>query len=278
MRITLIVGTIGRTTELSRLLESLQRQTFRDFNVIIVDQTRDGQIASALRPFEGVLNVTRIESKPGLSPALNAGLEHAAGNIVAFPDDDCWYPPNLLEQIVQTFDQHPEWDGVSVICKDERGAAAGIRWSKRPGRLTRFNVWFRNMSTGIFLRKSATARIGPFDESFGVGPGLLLASHDTDYLLRAVALGLHVEYLTDIHVGHPQMIPGTDERSRHKNYQYALGAGMLMRKHGLPIWFVGIGIAFPLFRTFAAAATLQGKSAGLGWTNAKGRFEGWRLR
>ena len=47
----------------------------------------------------GMLRLELVESARGLSRARNAGLRMIAGDIVSFPDDDCWYPPDLLQRV-----------------------------------------------------------------------------------------------------------------------------------------------------------------------------------
>ena len=124
MRFSLIVATLGRTTELRHLLESLAVQTHRDFEVIVVDQNPDDRVAQILAPFASQIRIQRLVAQPGVSRARNLGLKAVSGDVVAFPDDDCWYPSSLLEQARNLFSRPENWDGVIGHLVDDAGKDA----------------------------------------------------------------------------------------------------------------------------------------------------------
>ena len=78
----------------------------------MVDQNKDGRLSPILEQYEKKFSIVRCTSKPGLSHARNVGLKCIAGDVVAFPDDECWYPPELLERVAAFLDAHPNVDGV----------------------------------------------------------------------------------------------------------------------------------------------------------------------
>ncbi|WP_063744392.1 glycosyltransferase family A protein [Streptomyces sp. Amel2xE9] len=95
--ISVIIPTADRPGPLHRALRSVARQTFRDFEVIVV---RDG--GATVHPvIEGwchELPITLIEIDPrrGVSHARNTGLAAARGEFIAFLDDDDIYLPQHL--------------------------------------------------------------------------------------------------------------------------------------------------------------------------------------
>ncbi len=90
MRFSLIVATLGRSTEISALLESLLAQGRDDFEVIIVDQNADDRVAPVLAPYAPRLPIAHLRSAiRNANHARNLGLRAARGKIVTFPDDDC---------------------------------------------------------------------------------------------------------------------------------------------------------------------------------------------
>ena len=100
MRFSLIVGTVERPAELEGLLESLAAQTCRDFEVIVADQGAGEGMAALCRRFAERIDLRRLPMRErGLSRARNAALREASGDVLAFPDDDCVYPPHLLMQV-----------------------------------------------------------------------------------------------------------------------------------------------------------------------------------
>ena len=145
--VSLIVGSLGRVGELRRLLGSLAGQTYREFEVVLVDQTGTEALAPVVAGFPG-LAVRRVAAAPGLSRARNLGLSLARGEIVGFPDDDCWYPPGLLAEVAGRL-AAPGVDGVSFRVTDGAGTCSAGGWMSA-GRLTmaRGNVW----RTAVSLR------------------------------------------------------------------------------------------------------------------------------
>ena len=113
-RVSLIVATRWRTKEVRRLLDSLVDQTYQVFDVIVVDQNDDNRLQSLLAEYDSRLTIKHVRSRAfGKAAANNVGLRICDGDIVPFPDDDCWYAPDLLRRVADMFEAHPEWDGVS---------------------------------------------------------------------------------------------------------------------------------------------------------------------
>jgi len=171
MKFSLICATINKTKELQRLLESLANQSYKDFELIVIDQNRDSRLRKVLSPYLGRFRIIHFNSSPGLSSSRNLGIREANGNIVAFPDDDCWYPADLLGRIVHMFRNKPEIDIFTGRSVDENGMPSGGRWGRSSGRLNRYNIWTRGLSITIFLRASVVRKIGMFDESLGLRAG-----------------------------------------------------------------------------------------------------------
>src|SRR3990170_2883756 len=110
--ISLVVCTLGRKDPLRRLLNSLAKQTYRPFEIIIADQNPRGYLDPVLDEYPG-LPIIRVHSERGLSRGRNAGLERTCGGIIGFPDDDCWYDPQVLQSVERILAQHAEIDFLS---------------------------------------------------------------------------------------------------------------------------------------------------------------------
>ncbi|MFN2119332.1 MAG: glycosyltransferase family 2 protein, partial [Anaerolineales bacterium] len=112
MLVSLVLGTKGRTAELSRFLDSVAVQTHAPLEVILVDQNADDRLRPILAAFPQ-MPLTRLMCEPGLSRARNMGLAVAKGDVVGFPDDDCWYPPDSLEKVVNCLAEEAAWLGLA---------------------------------------------------------------------------------------------------------------------------------------------------------------------
>src|SRR5262249_37052881 len=96
---SLVLCTLGRRpAQLERLLDSLESQPFRSFEIILVDQNPQANLDQIVRSRAARLTLRHVRSDRGLSLARNVGLRHATGDIIGFPDDDCWYLADTLMQ------------------------------------------------------------------------------------------------------------------------------------------------------------------------------------
>ncbi len=275
MRFSLIVATINRTTELRMLLDSLERQTHRDFEVIVVDQNTDDRLLPILSAFEGRLNIRRIESSPGLSRARNVGLRMAAGDAVCFPDDDCCYAEDLLAKVNELFEANPEWSGIVGDSIDPSGKP-NLPWRDSGGALSRAKCWRRAISYAIFVRSIVLERIRGFDPTLGVGSGSPWGSgEDNDFVLRAMDAGFQIQYVREIAVFHPSLFPSFDDARCAKRYSYALGDGKLLQKHPMPLWWQALFFSVPLLRASLSSIRLERKETYFHWLTFQGRVMGF---
>jgi glycosyltransferase involved in cell wall biosynthesis len=234
--ISLVVATLDRIAELERLLTSLDRQTFQDFEVLVIDQNTDGRLLPVLAK-HGNLTIKHLRSGRGLSRARNVGLQVAKGDIVAIPDDDCWYPEHLLTKVDEWFKGHLEYDALLGIMRTAENRPILPRWAPDACRCVKKNVWDCVVSNTAFLRRSVVQAVGPFNENLGVGASTLFqAGEECDYILRALGCGFRVWYEPGIFVHHPDM--RSVARLRRTSYSYALAMGYVMRFHRYSWWYL----------------------------------------
>jgi glycosyltransferase involved in cell wall biosynthesis len=104
MKVSLVLATLGRDSELVDFLNSLRHQTYKDFELIIVDQNKDGKIDAIVETLKACLDVKHVKVDfVGLARARDYGIGLAQGRIIAFPDDDCAYERDVLEKVVAEF-------------------------------------------------------------------------------------------------------------------------------------------------------------------------------
>ena len=272
----LVVATVDRVADLSRLLDSFERQTHRSFRVLLVDQNDDERAAAVIEDHPA-LEILELRAKRGLSHARNAALPHLAAQIVAFPDDDCIYPDDLLERIARRFTDQRELDGLSGRAVDP-GGRSSPSWRPDGAELVADNLWNRVISFAVFLRREVVTEVGDFDEQLGLGaPTPWSSGEEVDYIVRALESGFLIEYDPDLIVLH-------DERSLDGTGLQAIGrrdgasVGYILRKHGYPARVIARMLLRPLGGALLSAARGDIDRARFHAATLQGRVLGYRTR
>ncbi|UBF27327.1 glycosyltransferase family 2 protein [Kovacikia minuta CCNUW1] len=126
-KVTVVIPAYNSIKYLPQTLESVLRQTFTDFEVLIVNDGSSDQIEQwAAQLVDPRVRLISQENQ-GVSAARNAGIAQAKGEYVAFLDaDDLWEPTKLAKQ-VQCLDSNPEVGLVHtwMFFADEQGKSTG---------------------------------------------------------------------------------------------------------------------------------------------------------
>jgi GT2 family glycosyltransferase len=243
--------------------------------VLIIDQNPDNRLNEIIYLFAGEFPIRHLQCASGHSRAFNFGLREATGEIIAFPDDDCWYDPDLLERVSKKLDAHPEVGGITGREIVEEGFVSGGRWDAASGPLTPRNVWRRAISFTMFLRQS-TVDGSSFDETLGVGAGTPWgAGEETDFLLRLIRQGHRILYDPSVAVWHQGRSGPYTAAVFDRARSYGRGMGRVLRKHGYPAWLVANHLIRPLVGVTAALAMGRLKKARYHWHIFAGRSRGW---
>ncbi len=252
MTFDLVVATVDRVAELGRFLDSLDGQTHRDFRVLVADQNGDDRLRNVLER-HGSLRTERLPAPRGLSRARNEVLPRLQADVVAFPDDDCIYPHDLLQRVAARLGS-----GLDGVTGREPW------WTTQTAFLTRDNLWNRAISFTVFLRRDVVERVGPFDERLGLPTS---SGEEIDYLIRALDAGARIEYDPTLVVEHP----------RKEIELTAVGArdgasiGYILRKHGYPPSVVTRMLLRP-----AGGLVLDPRRARFHLATLRGRLRGYR--
>ena len=100
MRVSVVVPTRNRCKDLNRCLGALLKQTYRDFEIVVIDNGSTDQTPGLLQKYPA--KVIRTETK-NLAHVFNLGWKNASGDVIAFLNDDAEPLPNWLEKSVETF-------------------------------------------------------------------------------------------------------------------------------------------------------------------------------
>ena len=269
----LILATVGRTVELNRLFDTLAAQSYRDFEVIVVDQNRDDRLLPVLHRarYLGLVLRHLRHSPPNLALARNAGIAAADARWLGFPDDDCWYQPQTLARIAlrsRRFD-HPHGIVTRWVEQDPPYTPATLSWER--------SSRFRDLpvsSITLFFQRELLDRIGGFDGRLGVGQWFG-AAEETDIVLRALRADARLVYEPGALVHHRVALDASapGKVMRRAATMRARGTGALYAKHQLPLWVIGRGLASPIMKPLLRGRI--GAELAHGAAIARGRWQGW---
>jgi glycosyltransferase involved in cell wall biosynthesis len=217
-RFSVIVPTFERHTLLSRLVERLDRQSFRNFEVIIVDQSsKPWPDYDAERRSEVLYFHTDVKG-PGF--ARNTGAKFARGEIIAFVDDDCEPFEDWLEGADKEFRSR---DIVGLEGLVVSGRVGDPEWRAVT------NDGFEGlgfMTANLFLKAEAFHCINGFDAAFGDMP----FREDTDLGWREQELG-DIPFSRLARVYHPPQPRATERESLGARSRFFERDALLLRKH-----------------------------------------------
>ena len=108
MRYSIIVPVFNRPDEVDELLESLTRQTYRDFEVVIVEDGSEVRCEDVVKKYADRLNVQYFE-KPNSGPgqSRNYGAERSQGEYLIVLDSDVVLPEGYLAEVDKELTQNP---------------------------------------------------------------------------------------------------------------------------------------------------------------------------
>lgn len=276
--VSLVVCTINRTAELGTLFESLVHQEFKAFDVVIVDQNEDDRLvpilASAPWPFD--IRHVRTPHARGLSRARNAGLKHARGPLIVFPDDDCWYPEWFLSKGIDLLAES-QAACVTGRAADNSGRDINGRFHRCAAWVDRRNVWTTQIEWVAFFRKEALVAVGGYNEDIGIGSATPWGANEgQDLTLRLLAAGHATYYDPALYGFHAELkAVASTAAGLEKSRSYGRGLGHVLRQHGYGM----TDLAYWLLRPAGGCVIcmLHGK-----WGVARyyanvllGRLEGW---
>lgn len=226
MLISLIIPTYGRINELAELLESLNCQTYKKFEVLVIDQNDVLCIDDIIESYDKLLNITHIKSsRKGIAISKNIGIKNAKGVLITFTDDDCKYYPETLQDAFNYSQNNEKTDlFFGRIYDSEQKVNVMRNWASFDIKLSKLN-FHNNFSAITCFSKKKNLN---FDENFGVG-SKYGCGEEIDYIMQALNLKMNIMYTPEISLWHPKL--DVNVMTKEKVYYYAKGYGAVFRKN-----------------------------------------------
>lgn len=181
--VSVIIPTYNRAGTLMRSIQSVIRQSYPEWELIIVDDGSTDATSDLVRPLaEQDMRIRYIQcpENKGQAAARNTGIRASKGEYIAFQDsDDCWMPDKLQKQ-VSMMEAHPEYGIVyGQVVYDESGILSAPYPPVSAGEQV-FEACLKQNQIGtptMLVRKEVFDAIGLFDTS-------LAALEDYELALR----------------------------------------------------------------------------------------------
>jgi len=202
-KVSVIVVTYNRAHLLGACLQSIARQTYRDFEIVVVDDGSTDNTADVAAAFVPLARYFWQENQ-GIAGALNRAIREATGEYIGFADSDDALLPEALEAEVRILDENPS---VGLVYgqaweMNEKGIVTSLRKPGfaegsyiRSGREEIRDFLFSCHITGssMMVRKRCFDHVGLFDPTFSVYEDWdmwvrIAKKYDVAYIERPVAL------------------------------------------------------------------------------------------
>lgn len=178
--ISIIIPTYNRSGFLREAIDSVLKQTWKDFELIIVDDGSTDNTQELLSNYTGKISLISTEHK-GPSAARNRGIQTAQGEYITFLDsDDIWKPDKLKKQM-DFFKNNPH---IFICQTEEIWIRKGRRVNPRKKHVKHSGWIFEKClplcivsPSSVMLHRRVFDRVGLFDEK-------MPACEDYDLWLR----------------------------------------------------------------------------------------------
>jgi len=180
--VSIVIPNWNGAQHLPGCLDSLERQSYPYFEVILVDNgSSDESLALLARHYAHVRVIPLTENR-GFAPACNIGMRAARGKILVLLNNDTEADPGWLEAVISTFARHPEAGAVAskMLLFDRRDhfhtsgdlyrldgtpANRGV-WQQDTGQFDAEGPVFSANGGSAAYRRSMLDEIGLLDEAF----------------------------------------------------------------------------------------------------------------
>lgn len=192
--VSVVISTYNRADLLDQTLASVFAQTYRDFEVIVVDDGSTDHTRRTVQKYGDRINFIH-QRNSGRSLARNAGIAAARGEYIAFLDDDDLWLPRKVELQVRIFEASPDVDVVYSPMRVIGGSAHGAVWNEAaPAREHLIEQLLSRNCVGnpsvVMVRRASLEAVGLFDPY--VEP-----CEDWDFWIRLAIRGCNFQFIPE---------------------------------------------------------------------------------
>ncbi|RJR24483.1 MAG: glycosyltransferase [Desulfobacteraceae bacterium] len=170
--VSIIIPTYNRAGQIGRAVSSVLEQSFKDFELIIVDDGSTDNTSDLLKNNRSSIVYIRHHRNLGVSAARNTGILCARGDLIAFLDSDDYWLKDKLSNQVEFFARNPQ----ALICQtQEYWHRNGKRVNPQKKHLKPSGLIFEQSlkiclvsPSAVMMRRCLFDEVGLFDEKLPV--------------------------------------------------------------------------------------------------------------
>ncbi|MEQ1553444.1 MAG: glycosyltransferase family 2 protein [Ferruginibacter sp.] len=169
MKISLITVTFNAEKFLSHCIESVQNQTYKNIEHIIIDGNSTDNTVSIIKQFQSKIATWISEPDRGMYDAINKGINLATGDVIGILNsDDMLASANAIEEIVKTFNEQ-QVDSVygDLEYVDQQNSDRVFRaWKGKTYNRNLFRMGWMPGHPTFYIKKSAIDKFGGYENHY----------------------------------------------------------------------------------------------------------------
>lgn len=165
-----------------RAIDSVLKQTFSDYEILVVDDGSKDNTRSMVEPYLSKVRYL-YQNNQGVSAARNKGIKESSGEYIAFLDSDDYWAPEKLELQTQILDGDIQ-KKIGIVYSvmpivNAKGEYLGFKPGGKSGRNFKelLQIWGDLPTSSVMIRRECFTKAGLFDET-------LTMAEDTEMWLR----------------------------------------------------------------------------------------------
>ena len=185
MKITIITVCVNAEKTIKDTIESVLKQSYKDFEYIIVDGKSSDDTLKIISKYQDKRIKLISEKDKGLYDAMNKGIKLATGDIIgAINSDDILASENIFQTVIDNFDENT--DVIYANIKYYNEDFSKVKRDFISG--TKENEYFCPAHPSMYVRKEIYQRIGTYNTSYKI-------ASDFDFMVRCNLNNIRYKYI-----------------------------------------------------------------------------------
>ena len=185
MKITIITVCVNAEKTIKDTIESVLKQSYKDFEYIIVDGKSSDDTLKIISKYDDKRIRLISEKDKGLYDAMNKGIKLATGDIIGtINSDDILASENIFQTVIENFDENT--DVIYANIKYYNEDFSKVKRDFISG--TKENEYFCPAHPSMYVRKEIYQRIGTYNTSYKI-------ASDFDFMVRCNLNNVRYKYI-----------------------------------------------------------------------------------